>query len=666
MSTGRGMAGEDDVVVVGSVRAAPGGFRRPERWGASGRVLALAATVMLTLVPIVRMAAIVLGNGADTPSSDDIALVTHLIGPVFDGGYQWSHYFRDTFDNTHALVLPGLVYLVVAALTHLNTYVILVGGIMVATGRLILLHGGLNRASERPWERLALWPLLAALTFSASQVSLFEQGFSSMSVGLGQFGVALGVWGLARFPGRWRGIWLMALGGVIATFSCGCGLLAWPAFLLGLILLGFRRAGAYVVWAAAATLTALPYVAFLLLWPIPGAQEAAVHSLARALAVPVLLLGLPLAQQFARPIAGVVGLVGGVLAATGLLLVWRGRTPARVVRAAPALMLIAYSLGVAVQIGLFRGRLAPWYTYVGAEFWIGLLGLACALRPERATGARQPGPFLGIGAAPRRAWRTATLATLAILYATSNLTWADKSIFLRTRSPASAACVRHYRVAPLGCAQLLQPYSSGTLDALVALARPLERHQLGPFAPHQEWTLQGDRALELLGAPGGAADGGGRWSTDLSARSVAPTDPGHLNLLLRPPDTLTWTVRVPDNATRADFRSAIAVGGVPAPGAPPVLFEIAIARPDEPYQALVSRPLAAAERRWQPVTVPLGAYAGQQVTIRLSVVGAPDTGAWGAYRYPVLDLTVDPSRSAGPEAAGTPSRRAKICVPPRS
>jgi hypothetical protein len=133
---------------------------------------------------------------------------------------------------------------------------------------------------------------------------------------------------------------------------------------------------------------------------------------------------------------------------------------------------------------------------------------------------------------------------------------------------------------------------------------------------------------------------------------------------LRPPDTLTWTVEVPAGATQADFRSAIAVGGTAAPGAPPVLFAITVTRPGEPDQTVLSRSLAADEQGWQPVTVPLAAYAGQHVTIRLAVLGAPDTDIWGAYRYPVIDLTVDTARSAGADVARVPGRRAKICVPP--
>lgn len=83
-----------------------------------------------------------------------------------------------------------------------------------------------------------LWPFLSALAFSTSQISYFEHAATAMATGAGQFGFALGIWGLARFPGRWRGVWIMIAGGIFASLAFGSGLITWPIFLIGLIMLG--------------------------------------------------------------------------------------------------------------------------------------------------------------------------------------------------------------------------------------------------------------------------------------------------------------------------------------------------------------------------------------------------------------------------------------------
>ena len=404
----------------------------------------VALVAALTLLPIANIARIIATTGANVPSSDDAVFIVQFLAPALDGTFRWPDFFRATFYNTHAMYLPNLLYLANARLTDFNLYALLALGLALAALRIPLLWSALARRADPFWPRALLWPTLAALTCSEAQISIFEHSLTTLGQNLTTTLLVVGAWCLARWPGRWLVLPPTLGAGIAASYTFGSGLALWPAFLLGLWLLGFRRIGQYVAWAASAAIAALPYWYFLVLHYAPGAANAAVKSPLRVLLTPPTILGLPLALGYSRPLAGIIGLGSSALALLGLALLWRLRHTSAPRRAAPALMLLAYGAIVALQIGLFRGATAVWYTYVGMAFWAGLIGLAYVLWIERAAIAV---PTLRLGG--RRlngvsAWCSATLAILLVLYPTANLSYRDKSIFLQTRSPASASCVRNY------------------------------------------------------------------------------------------------------------------------------------------------------------------------------------------------------------------------------
>src|SRR5215813_8625874 len=284
----------------------------------------------------------------------------------------------------------------------------------------------------------------------------------------------------------------MAAGGAIATLSGGAGLGAWPVFLLGLGLLGFRRPAQYGAWLGVALLASLPYIIYMVLQPGPASHRVVSVMNPRHL---LHALGWPLAQGITsdfveNAMAFRHGLAGLVLAAIGLALLLR-RERALAVRAAPAVMVLAYGLLTVWQTSLFRSMIAPWYTGPFMTFWVRLLGLAAVLGTTRDQSRTWQ-------ARASRGWAVVVVCVLVVAYASSNLTYHDKAFYLFSRAPASASCLRHYRIAPTSCEDRIFQWGVGHPELIGLLAAPLERHHLNVFSPRQRWTLQGDFALDTV------------------------------------------------------------------------------------------------------------------------------------------------------------------------
>ena len=629
------------------------------------RIVYALLVVALTLLPVANIARIVATTGADVPSSDDYVFMVQFLAPALDGTFHWPDFFRATFYNTHAMYLPNLLSLANARLTASNLYALLYLGLALAAVRIPLLWFALARRDDPPLPRALLWPILAALTCSEAQISIFEHGLTTLGQNLTTTLLVVGAWCLTRWPGRWLALWPTLGAGIAASFTFGSGLALWPAFLLGMWLLGYRRVGHYLAWAAGAAIAALPYGYFLVLHYAPGSANAAVKSPTRVLLTPPTILGLPLALGYSRPLAGAIGLGSAGLAILGLALLWRLRRGAAPRRAAPALLLLTYGGVVALQIGVFRGATAVWYTYVGMAFWAGLIGLAYVLWIERATVAAPTLRLGGWAMNVTTVWCGATLATLLVLYPTANLSYRDKSIFLQTRGPASASCVRNYLVAPTRCEDTLVTWPPGNPAYLPGLAAPLARHRLAVFAPHQEWALQGDTILD---APFVSATGGAEATLCAADRTTTPTPPTdyrHLNLLLRAPATLTWTVALPPHLRAATLRTAFARGEVPGLATVgPATLTVAIVGADGS-----ARPLAVGTTApgggWREIGAALTPFAGQTLALRFAVQGE-SPAVWGAFRYPILDLDLGDEPVTGPVTGSDAGAALPLVAPART
>src|SRR5262249_40748608 len=203
---------------------------------------------LLTLAPIARIIYILATTGANTPSSDDEQFIPFFLGQIMSGRYHWLHFPRDTFQNTHVTMVPALVYVVMAYIDHLNIYHLLYLGVLLAGVKVILLHNTFTLLPGKPKRavRVVLWPVLSWLIFSVSQISVFEHGFQTLKTGFNELGLALGIWAMIRFRHRWTAVALMAVGGILASFSFACGLILWPLFLGGMAATRFRKKSHYL------------------------------------------------------------------------------------------------------------------------------------------------------------------------------------------------------------------------------------------------------------------------------------------------------------------------------------------------------------------------------------------------------------------------------------
>lgn len=606
--------------------------------------------ILLTLLPVFRITLIVLTTGANNLSNDYLRFA-YLISRILDGGYNWQNYFRDTFWNGHSLALPVLVYLAVAKFAHWNVYVEMCVGIVMGMIRLALLYDAFAYAREQK-ANWALWPMLAALIFSVSQMNVFTFGFTNIHMMLNQLGVALGVWGLARFPNRWAGVLCVSVGGIIAALSWSGGVMAWPPLFIGLLLAQFRRGVHYGVWTLSGIVAALPYIVYMFLQPTSAAVKS--FTVISWLNSSFILnaLGRPFVNGIgmnARPIllAELIGGGGIILAAVGVLLLCAGKSKVQWSKAAPPIVLIIYSLLSIWQASVFRDSIAPWYTTPAMSFWIGLLGLTYTVwcyRRDISAGFHLPirnslyrfGGFWSIG----------TIIVLGLLLAGSNVNYEDKVFHLFSRSPVSAACLRNYHTAPTYCEGYLFQWGVGQPGIVSALARVLERHHLSVFAPHQRWTLQGDFVLDTVHVTKVPGVPDTFWSDDLTNSPISWSYYKHLNLFLHTPNTVEWIVTLPANTKHAVFHSAVAMNESASRALMTngITFEVSIISADG-NRDLAFRRYMVTPQRWQPFQFSLDRYAGRTITIEITSRSEDNTGGWGIYRYPYIDVSLYPASS---------------------
>ena len=492
---------------------------------------AKALAIALALLPAARMAWIVFTYGENN-LSNDYAYRVPLVADLLEGRSSPSDVFQGTFiGGGHSWLGLLPFYWLDARFFAWDLHVELGIGLFLAALKTLLVWLAVG-ASLPARARWALLPILSALAFSVSQVSTFTFGESVLQMQLSQIGLALGALAMARLAAR-PGLRVVALagGGLLASWSWGGGVMTWPVFAAALLLSGERALRRWAVLAAGAALGLSQYVWLLVLRPPAGPPAG--PGLSRPWRV-LDLLGRPFANGTGRefgllPAAIAFGAAGLVLGTLVLAALGRG-----IRERLPSAMIVGWSLLAALQISLFREGIAPWYAAPMTAFWLGLAGL--------------------FAAAPRTL-RSAGFATILLGFLFSNRTWEDKSFYLASRAPVSAACLREWRTAPPECHHaVFQWGDEGRLGELARLAEPLERHGLSVFGPRRTYLLQGDIGRGRVGLEPMSS------TSFFSRDGVVPADPNdfhRLDLVLAPGATATWRVDVPANIRLARFASAV-------------------------------------------------------------------------------------------------------------
>ncbi|MGK7928185.1 MAG: hypothetical protein AB4290_23565, partial [Spirulina sp.] len=130
------------------------------------------------------------------------------------------------------------------------------------------------------------------------------------------------------------------------------------------------------------------------------------------------------------------------------------------------------------------------------------------------------------------------------------------------------------------------------------------------------------------------------WSSDWGKTVKSWRDYQHLNLIIPSFAEVQWTVEIPENTRKAEFYTAIAAQNSQGN---PMTFTIAIESENELKTNKIVKILKRDRRSWHPLSIPLTQYAGQTISLHLQVESkGSNLEAIGIYRYPFIDLTLNP------------------------
>jgi hypothetical protein len=596
----------------------------------------LCCVVILTFLPFGNILRIISSTGTNVVSND-LAYYTSAIDQFLSGTYNFTHLFNDSFSGSHIMALPLFVRLIAAYFSHWNIYWEIGIGIFLFVCQLFFLHDSLTKLSPHSPLKWLLLPLLSCLIFSTVHINIFTFGETSLALGFVGFGVSFGIWGLTTFRDRWLGDFSVGIGGIIAAWSWGVGIMFLPVSFLGLFLFGCRNLIRYLFLSLTSLMALSPYIYHLL---VRGGGNSQILTLFN---FPLFIkaIGLPfgLGKQILIGIGFYgTGAIGFVFLLIVSLLIWVRRSQKFITPATPALMLLSFALLSLWQITTFRDDLAPWYVTPFMNFWLGILGLAYVLYLNPKLGITGNKNFLHIFATVRSAkiYSSVVFFSLTYFYLMSGITYQDKTFYLSSRIPSAAACLQSYRTAPTYCEEHLFQAGYGDFTSIQKLAKPLERHQLSVFSNQQTRTLQGDFILDTVRLKDNPDRNLIYWSSDWGKTVSSWHDYQHLNLIIPDSSKIKWTIKIPENTQKAEFRTAIAAQNSRSN---PITFTIAIDSEKERQTNKIVKTLKRDRPSWYPLSIPLTQYAGQTISLYLQVeANQNQTETLGIYRYPVIDL----------------------------
>jgi hypothetical protein len=239
-------------------------------------------------------------------------------------------------------------------------------------------------------------------------------------------------------------------------------------------------------------------------------------------------------------------------------------------------------------------------------------------------------PSLSLEPAPIRVGGIAIIALLTLI---ARRTWEDKSFYLSSHSPASAACLREWRTARVESGVRLFQWSGGAPPFL--LGEPLELRHLSVFGSRRIYLLQGDAAA-------------GRVNVEtpdlpafLSRDGRTPGDPNdshRLDLVIAPGASVAWRVDLPPKLKSARFLTRVRA----APGDPKLGRGARVSVTAERSTVVLDERTFLPRETAQPLSVDLSSLAGKHVTLRLATEETQEDGTPLVFEVPRVLLTLDP------------------------
>jgi hypothetical protein len=572
--------------------------------------LGKAASILLALLPPARMAWIVFSNGENNLSNDYIARVP-LVTSMLDGTVSLGTFVRAAWiGGSHSTLAVTPIYYLNARFFAWSVWFELCLGLALVAATLALLAGAIPRSM-----RWLLLPLLSLLLFSTSRVTVFTFGEPSLQYGLSQFGVAIGALALARCLDRPVPLTAaLALGGILASWSWGGGIMVWPIFGVVLVLFRVRTPAAWVILVGGAIAGLAQYAWFL---PRQIAATTAAHvPWATKARIFLDVLGRPFVNGIGHADLNAWSQAAGASALLGLavlLVMHRKRLRELLV----PLFLISWALLVATQIALVRAAVAPWYASPPALFWAGLLMLFAA------------------SSAPMR---IAGLLAIAVLSLIVQFTWEDKSFYLPSRTPVSAACLREWRTAPPECHARVFQWGEGQPGELTLLGELLEKHRLSVFGPRRTYLLQGDAFLGRVRLEPESSPS--FFSADGQTRADVG-DYRRLDLVLAQGGSVIWRVDLPQGTRRATFSTVVHA----APGDPQLARGARVSVTMEGSPVFLEELTFLPSETARPLSVDLSSLAGKRITLRLFGEETHEGDSPLVFEAPRVVLALDPGQN---------------------
>ncbi len=597
---------------------------------------------LLSLLPLFFLTRILVTTGSDSISNDYLRF-TRLADRVLSAGYDWRGYFKDTLDNNvHSYAFLFLFRLALAKLTHLSVMAEIYTAMAITCVNLLIFFSILFRSTDSNSKlRLLLLPVLSAFMFSYSQISTYSYGEAALQRAFTHFGILIGLWLLLYRNKSFITPWVMAISGIMAAFSGAGGLLAWPVFLFVILVTDTRSIKKYIAWFVGLGISSAPYLAFMNFNPVNGLLNPL--TLNRIITG----LGLTLANNINygvidHPQAYLSGLIGLGILLIAVLLHILGRSTYQFKNLMPSLIVIFWGISGAGEISI-RTLLAPWYTSEYVIFWFGLVGLCFAMIQPGSISSEVKFLFLRW----EKIFQIAGLAGLSVitlLYLKTNLTYTDKSFYLASRSPSSAACLRNYQTAPTYCESFIFQWGVGNTNYVSEMASVLEKYNWSVFGPHQEWTLQGDYILGTVSLVGNNEPQQIHWVLDGSDEPTFWSDYNHLNLLLDPGQSLLWQIDLPSGLSGAKFLIGMSLPDKSICQAQ--RLSIGIETSSGSTNPVFQKKDLCDFSNEVMITENLLDYAGRRLVIQITNEGKPDGGKAVRLYYP--RILIDENRLAEP------------------
>ncbi|PZM85283.1 MAG: hypothetical protein DKT66_03630 [Candidatus Melainabacteria bacterium] len=498
------------------------------------------------LIPIVRACSFLYTSGIDIPSNDDV-IFFRLIERMSVSDYNWLNYFRDTLINGHSFALGLALFWLNCILTAASQTAMLSLALILLLLRVLLMNDymfGKYSANTR----LAMFLPLSLILFAPSQTTVLAHPTFAATWQLSLLMSLLSIWALARFPSRVSVNIASTLAAVIGCWTTALSLTALPLLFVQVYLNGKRSVRDYTWAIAASVLSLAPYLASFTVRQ-EHTRSIADQILGFDFGIFLNILGRPFASGTGTNFghltqsfnAGLFGLVCMCL----LLFVAFKLTQKERMRNTlmPSLLCIIMGLETIGLIATARPFIAPTNSSVSSLFWCGLLGLALYC--------------FSFTTQHHRAVRTGSIIvfiSVILLSVCFSKTFEDKQYYLANRAPFAASLVRNFAHAPTYATRMifklvnLEPYT---------LAMPLEKNAWSIFAPHREYLLQGDFALNSVEVQ---RVNGARvfWvkGTDPN-REKSWKNYNHLNLALQGDCTVFWHVKIPPNCISAKLHCKI-------------------------------------------------------------------------------------------------------------